>query len=346
MFDVKFIDRAREIEALRNWCSHQRYTPLYIYGPEGCGKTRLLKEFVKIFEDYFGEGSIALYIDAMERHSVDQAIFSSKSVELVRDVILAITERFVGYVGRVLANSISTLLEKAIINKRLEDNYIFVAVDDVVRVIGLNQIEWYVKWLFETMNKLSEIYRPRAINFIVTTSEGVSLELISRHRHVHPVLLWNLDKDSFESLFYELKPPSNTKFEDIWYLFGGNPGKLIELSKDLNWNVEEMLKLYRDRISKIVIEIISAGLSNELELVINDITILDKIHKDPELSKRLIKLAEILIDKNLLIYKKWTTITRGEIKSQLDIGIGEYYAWQVPMYRDIMKKILTELSNA
>ena len=29
----------RELEALREWCPRSRVTPLYIYGPEGSGKT-------------------------------------------------------------------------------------------------------------------------------------------------------------------------------------------------------------------------------------------------------------------------------------------------------------------
>ena len=167
MSEVRFINRDEEMETLRDWCSRFRYTPLYIYGLEGCGKTRLLKEFVKAFDEFFGENSIAVYIDALERHSLDKAIIVPKSMELARDIVLALVEKFGGLVGKVVAESITTILERAVVKRRLEDNYVLVVVDDITRAIGLDQIEWYVKWLFETMNKLNEEYRP-----IYCTSTG------------------------------------------------------------------------------------------------------------------------------------------------------------------------------
>ena len=84
MSEVRFINRDEEMETLRDWCSRFRYTPLYIYGPEGCSKTRLLKEFVKAFDEFFGENSIAVYIDALERHSLNKAIIVPKSMEYSR----------------------------------------------------------------------------------------------------------------------------------------------------------------------------------------------------------------------------------------------------------------------
>jgi len=52
---------------LREFCSTSRALPLYIFGPEGRGKTRLLREFVKNFTRYFSGDGVALYIDALER---------------------------------------------------------------------------------------------------------------------------------------------------------------------------------------------------------------------------------------------------------------------------------------
>ncbi|MGC8570196.1 MAG: ATP-binding protein [Caldivirga sp.] len=55
-----FIDRVMEFNWLRDWASGFRYVPLYIYGPEGCGKTRLLKEFVKRFREYLGDDEVVI----------------------------------------------------------------------------------------------------------------------------------------------------------------------------------------------------------------------------------------------------------------------------------------------
>ncbi len=334
--EPRFINRERELSALKDFCSTSRALPLYIFGPEGCGKTRLLKEFVKEFNKYFNENGIAIYIDALERESVNKALLTSPSIKISVDIIYSIVEKFTGIeVGRALANSISSLLEKLIGRKRLKNKYILVAIDDVTRAIGLNKIEWYVKWLYELRWKLEEEYKPKAINFIVTTSEGISLDLISKHRHSHPLLIWNLDRKAFKELFQELHPPNNIEFEDIWRLFGGNPRKLIELAKQFKWNIREMLNLYEKKIKKLTDRIIKEGLVNELRLVIEDIDNLDKVK-----TKKMEILINMLTDLNLILYKYWPTIHGEDIAEDVELGIGKYYAWQIPAYKQVLQELL------
>ena len=347
---VRFVDREDELGALRDWCSRFRYTPLFIYGPEGCGKTRLLREFVKKFDEYFGEGSIAIYIDAMEDRDVDRAVLSSlgvcKVVSIARICLETISDLLSASVpiGQALSRSISRIVDKVaerLGKKNLEDSYVLVVIDDVVRAIGLDKVEWYVKYLFETMNKLYEEYRPRAINFIATTSEGVSRRLVAKHRHAEIVLMWNLDRDSFEELFHELKPPDDVKFEDVWQLLGGNPGKLIELADRYSWNIDKMLRYYETRIREVVKKIAREGLIDELRHFVEDIVSAEKV-----LDRKMSILEDMLEEENLILYKHWVLLTsRYEIfdKAQPDIGIGRYYAWQVPMYRELVKKALASI---
>ncbi|MEM1546877.1 MAG: ATP-binding protein [Candidatus Methanomethylicia archaeon] len=336
--EIRFINRVREFEVLRNFCSRYRYIPLYIFGPEGCGKTRLLKEFVKRFNRLLDRDSIAIYIDALERDSIDKALLTSQPVKLAENILTSIIEKFTGFsIGRILAEHISTILEK-IIGWKLKDKYILVVIDDVVKAIGPNEIERYVRWLQGLMEKLYDEYKPKTINFIATTSEGASLNLVSRHRHASPTLLWNLDKNSFEEMFHELNPPNSIKFEDIWILLGGNPGKLVELAEKYEWNTENMKKAYTSRVKNVVEEIISKDLDNLLEEAVKDVTVFDKTF-----NREINKLKEILVETNLLILKDWTTLTGSEIPVQREIGIGGRYAWQIPMYRDLIINALKEL---
>ena len=345
--EVRFINRIKEINALRDYCSNQRYTPIYIYGPEGCGKTRLLKEFTKEFDKSFGRDAIAIYIDAMENRDVKKALLSSSEINKIVNIFkvgLEASSELVNMgvpIGQALSRSISLIIDKIaekLPEKSLKGKYILIAIDDIVRAIGLNKIEWYVKWLFELMNKLKEEYEPRAINFIATTSEGMSRRLVARHRHAHIKLLWNLDKKAFEELFYELNP-SNVKFEDIWLLFGGNPGKLIELAYDFKWDIDTMLKTYEVKVREAVKRIVKEGLAKELELFTEDIATAEKI-----LDKKMNALENILEEVNLILYKHWILLTNETFnKPQPDINIGVDYAWQVPMYRSLVMKTLKEL---
>ena len=345
--EVRFVNRIEEIRILKNWCEKFRYVPLYIYGPEGCGKTRLLKEFVKKFDEFFGEDSVAIYIDAMEDRDIKRALATSKNlvkiVDLVKICIEVVKDLLEAGIplGQALSRSISLIIDKIVtsfLERKLENKHLFVVIDDVARVIGIDKIEWYVKWLFETMNKLNEEYKPKAINFVVTTSEGISRKIIAKHRHAEIVLLWNLNKKAFKELFYELNPPSNISFEDIWLLLGGNPGKLMELANRYDWNVDLMLNFYTHKLREVVRRIRGLGLLKELKLYVEDITKAERSYDE-----KILKLEEILEEHNLIIYKRWILLSKNwksfdETISEL--GIGYDYAWQVPFYKDVINQVL------
>lgn len=61
---VPFVGRVGELEAVRVFNSRQAYLPLFVFGPEGCGKTKLFREVVSRFSQWFSDG-IALYINRL-----------------------------------------------------------------------------------------------------------------------------------------------------------------------------------------------------------------------------------------------------------------------------------------
>ncbi len=347
---LRFVNRIEEIRSLVEWCSSFRYTPLYLYGPEGCGKTRLLRELVKRFEKLLGEDAIAIYIDALESWDIGKALLASptvaKSLNLAKlgmRVVSDLVARNVP-VGQALSESwsmiVSEIAEK-LYGRMLRGKYILIVVDDVTRAIGVDRVEWYVKWLFETMNKLYEEYRPKAINVIATTSEGVSLDLVSRHRHAGVRLLWNMNRRAFKELYEELNPPQHLDFEEVWRLLGGNPGKLIELAAWYSWDLKRMLEDYRVRLLKLLGEVRVKGLLRELILLVDDI-----VGAEENCDEKMISLIRLLEERNLVIYKRWITLTGREfVEVDPELGIGKYYAWQVPLYREAIRANLQETAH-
>jgi len=154
----RFVDRVRELESLREYSSCFRALVLYLYGPEGCGKTRLLREFISRFDRFFGDDAIAVYIDAIEGHDIMRAIASSSSISRILNIFevgLEVSRDLIQQgipLGQALSKSLSLLIDRVAekaFRKSLEDKFILVVVDDDARVISLDRIDWYVKWLYE-----------------------------------------------------------------------------------------------------------------------------------------------------------------------------------------------------
>ncbi len=116
-------------------------------------------------------------------------------------------------------------------------------------------------------------------------------------------------------------------------------GRLIEIALFYNWGTEDW---YRDTIEilrPVMIEIKQKDLVNELKMVIEDP---DVIWTKAEQHKNLLELYKILVKHNLVIYKSIQTINNEQIPENREISVGKYYAWQIPAYRDILKKLIEE----
>jgi Cdc6-like AAA superfamily ATPase len=333
LLPARFVDRERELEALREWCSRSRVTPLYIYGPEGSGKTRLLKEFTLRLKGYLGGDSIAVYINALEGESVENALLLSEPLQELSSIVASIVNRFAGLgLGGALATRLSSVLERIVGRARLKGNVV-VVVDDVVQALGVDRVEWYVKWLHSLQWSVIENYSPKAFNVIVTTSEGVSLNRVLRHRHATMKMLWNLDWRAFRELYNQLSPPESLDYEIVWRTLGGNPGKLVELANIHNWSLESLVHHYRERLKHIVFRVGAEGLEELLEIALEDPDSISEAG-DP----RMVTLESILVENNLIT--PMMTSLGGRPEESLELGVGRNYSWQTPLYRDVLRELL------
>jgi len=51
--ELPFVGRRAELETIRRYNARQVYLPIFVFGPEGCGKSRLFHEAVKRFREWY-----------------------------------------------------------------------------------------------------------------------------------------------------------------------------------------------------------------------------------------------------------------------------------------------------
>jgi len=149
--------------------------------------------------------------------------------------------------------------------------------------------------------------------------------------------MWNMPKDGFKQL-YNLLPEPKPPFEDIWRLTGGNPRYLDRLYKS-NWSAETVIdRIIRERNVKSL----AAKWRNELMKVIKDPDYLwDKYPGTEDLIRE-------LIETNLIVEvwdrKPYFWIDEPPPEKDLELGIGREYAWQTPIHREAVRRVLEQFS--
>ncbi len=316
---VRFVDRVLELDTLRSIAERGYLFPIAIYGPEGCGKTTVLRYTV---HSYIGrEDSIVLYVDALEERDVRRALLSTFSDlwRVVEEVVKTLP------IGSEIARSLTYIVRLLAERIALKGRGVLIAVDDVFKAIGLENVDRYVKALYEFIDYLHREYGVRRVAIILATSESVSRRELLKHTYVHVYMLWNLPKQGFKELVEQLQPPPSIDVEDLWRLTGGNPRALIEIAQ-LSWDIDRWIRLVEDRVLQLVEGIDRARLQ--------------VLTEDPDSDP---STARLLEERNLMIGLSSNSLGFRPARA-LELGIGERWAWQLPIYRDIAEKLSRSLA--
>ncbi len=312
---VNFVDRDREIEILLDVIKRGTVFPFAIYGPEGCGKTALLRYIARTIAVW--SDTVVVYIDALEHFDVERSLFSNYRglLELVQD-LLSIP------IGSTLARLCMTIVSRLAKKTSLRGKNVVVIVDDVYRAIGLDEVDRYTKSLYEWIGYLHEVYNVANVAIILSTSEGISKRRLFRHTYVTIEMLWNLPRKGFEELVEQLNPPKELDVDELWRLTGGNPRALIEIAR-LEWSIKRWLETLHRKIMFIVHDIDREKLRILIENPDNDWA-----------------TAKKLEELGLMIYLIQSSLAQHIATPNPELGIGRYWAWQLPAYKHIINKII------
>jgi len=326
--ETEFVDRDVALKQVEELAERGTRFPIVIYGPEGCGKTALLKQAKAILEDF---GYHVVYASPLAHEEKEILVYTPSIREIVDEVLKSFPDPY----SRVVDAAIRIASK---VMGRLGKPRVAILMDDIFQAIGLGKAEIYTKILLNLIEYPPGDYEKIVV--LVSSSEGVTRTRIGRHTWAVMYLMWNMSREGFK-LLYDVAPGPKPPFEDVWRFTGGNP-RIFEMLHSFSWNTDmaiSMLVKERD------IRGAMASLSGE------EIEILRKALDDPDTIFRSLrnpaaqKLEKLLIELNLIIDvwerdKFWIDVPPPE--KDLELGIGEYYAWQTPLHREAVKRVLIQ----
>jgi hypothetical protein len=322
--EIEFVDRERAIKQVEEFAEKGARFPIVVFGPEGCGKTAWLKQATFILREL---GFEAIYIDPLHRDFIantDTSEAVKKLTEAVAEVIGIAQVKLATLALDIMRDLISVWRKKRVA----------ILIDEVFQAIGLDKAEIYVKSLLNLIEYPPASYE--GIVSIIATSEGITRGKIGRHLWALLKPMWNMSKSSFEEL-YEKIPGQKPPFENIWKITGGNPRIFAQLY-EFKWDVELVTKNLAE--SKKLNTFISSLSDDEKKWLSEAI-----IDPDSLLTRDRISLLNKLVELNLVIdavperdQRIWIDVP--PVERDLELGIGKHVAWQIPLYKDSIKKVL------
>jgi len=327
---VEFVDRDRAIKQIEELGEKGTWRVFVVYGPEGCGKTALLRQAAEILEDELGYSVI--YVNPLAEKVEEILTFTPSIRDIVKEVFGLFPEPY----SRIVDVAVSIA---SYVVKRLPRSRVAILMDDIFQAVGLDKAEAYVKTLLNLIEWPPAEYE--RIVVLVTSSEGVTRTKVGRHRWAELLTMWNMPREGFRELYNllpELKPP----LEDVWRLTGGNPKALEELYRE-NWSA--------DRVTNKII--LSRGVT--YAFVSKWGRYLEEAIEDPDSLWRgageVEKLVEELVERNLIVFhlpprEEGYWVDEPPPERNPELGVGRYVAWQTPLHREAVRRALEQAQRS
>jgi len=319
--EVEFTDRDVALEQISVLAERGTYTVHVVYGPEGCGKTALLKQAKALLEDF---GYHVIYTNPLAKRVEEILQYSPSAEAVVKEVLSATPDPW----GKMVDVTIAIA---SWIIRRFRRSRVAVLMDDIFQAVGIENAEAYVKALLNLIEWPPAEYEKIVV--LVASSEGVTRERVGRHRWATIKVMWNMAREGLRQL-YEKLPDPKPPFDKTWKWTGGNPD-VLEWLFEAGWDVERVVEdLAVDKgLSAAFAERWRAHLAKALEDP-------DYLWEEPEAEG----LAKELVEKNLVVLLKgrrpdaW--VDQPPPEKDPELGIGRYYAWQTPLHREAVKRAL------
>jgi len=314
----RFVDRVDELRRLVDEVSRGTPFPLILYGPEGCGKSVLVRELVREMDS---RGWLSIYVDPVEEFSTERAL--GPSTRVVRDVAARVVGGCSSGVGLALARRVLAMATEALGAGSWSG--VLIVVDDPFRVMDLRECERYVKSLYEWVSYMVDRFGIDRVSIVLTTALGTAIQRMGVRSYVSVAMLWNMGRDGFEEFVRSLSPPETLSIDRVWEYAGGNPRAAMGIAS-MDWNPYAWLRrVYETRIKR------AAHLVGREAL--------EALAQDPDsMWVAAAKLEEL----GLMISLSRSSAIGWVPERNPEMGVGDEWAWQVPAYREAVVRYLAE----
>jgi len=220
--EVEFVDRDVALRQFAEIAERGTRFPLVVYGPEGCGKTALLRQAVEVLKEW---GYSVVYVNPLGGERL-------VATDDLRDVVKRAWREVL---GGVLNPAAPALVDLALVvaSRALKrgKKKIAILADDIFQAVGVERAEQLVKSVLNTIEYPPADYD--SVVAVVASSEGVTRSRVGRHDWASLRLMWNMPRSGFEELYNGLR--AAVDFDEVWRWTGGNLrylGRLYEAGWD------------------------------------------------------------------------------------------------------------------
>ena len=321
---IEFTARDKALSQVSEWADRGTGNPVVIFGPEGCGKSAFLLQAAAMLKE--------MGYDVFYLHPLDK-IFEAEMEEVdVKRAFLDFAQRALAEdaLGRI-AWAVFDFVREILKRRRKK---VAVVADDVFQAIGLDKAAIYVKGLLNMIEH--PFYNYEKMVVLVATSEGLTRYEIGRHRWAEILPMWNMNREGFEQLYQKIPGPKPS-LEEAWKLTGGNPYILRELYRK-QWNVDVIITgIIEAKALRRFVTSMKEERRAWLREALDD--------PDTLYTRERLSLLHKLVEINLAVSDMYSRIPYLWIdlpppEKELELGIGKYVAWQTPLHREAIRKVL------
>ncbi|MEM1637570.1 MAG: ATP-binding protein [Pyrobaculum sp.] len=329
--EVEFVDRETAIRQFEELAEEGTRFPIVIYGPEGCGKSALLKQAVEVLKE---RGYSVTYVSPLAREE-ERLLYTEDLKDFVKEIVREAARRLPNPL-----NDVSALIDIAVealyrVVKRGRNRKIAVLADDVFQAIGLDKAEQLVKSFLNMIEYPSVRYEKIVI--VVASSEGVTRRKVGRHSWALIRAMWNMPREGFRRL-YDLLPGEKPPFDEVWRWTGGNP-RYLELLHKAGWDAEKVVKdLAAERGVGDLVGSLPEGREVLRKALDDPDVLLEEMSRAETLVNRLIELN--LVARITEYREEYLWVDTPPPERDFELGIGKYYAWQTPLHREAVRRAL------